>query len=138
MNVRVNLYALLFHITQFEIKMENGKLYRNSPFSIFNSQLPFIHADLAQLFDHIRHGLTGDLEALCGAGLFFGERISCGDKMSGRLHAVFFQQGNETLCSLAVNGQNLVLLYEKFLLGGQRANGECRKTVLIQQLAVAV
>jgi len=78
------------------------------------------------------------LEALCGAGLFFGERIPCGDKMSGRLHAVFFQQGNETLCSLAVNGQNLVLLYEKLLLGGQRANGECRKTVLIQQLAVAV
>ena len=85
----------------------------------------FIHADLAQLFDHIRHGLTGDLGPLCGTGLFFRRTYHAVTDVS-RLHAGFFQQGNRNaLCGFTVNGQNHTSV--QLLLGGQNRWRRCRR-----------
>ena len=75
MNVRVNLYALLFHITQFEIKMENGKLYRNSPFSIFNSQFALLSEVFIPVFLNRCQKLLAVSSCLCVAYAADGQQI---------------------------------------------------------------
>lgn len=98
----------------------------------------FIHADLLQFPDHIRHGLPGDLQPLGFAWVLLGECIPRGDEFVGPRDAEALEQFDKAADARAVNGQYFVFLYEQLLFCCKRADGKGGETVLIQQLAISV